>query len=416
LTSGRLPAGAATARWRGSAEGRAANEARNRVEEKPAAPRYVDTSTPSTTLAVGAGRPEAGAPSRPAVVLSALDALIDGARTHRGLEYHGLQLLAARRWRALGRPVPRRFSMHERKVAATWLGTPPALQRIRAAYDGDLLLLKGPEVAVTYPDPVLRPYRDLDLLASDPGAAQRALIASGFDPVPNQRRYDDLHHLRPLQIPGLPLKVEVHHAAKWPAGLEPPQSRELLAIAVPSRCGVEGVLGLAPAPHAIFLAAHAWAHAPLGKVRHLLDIALVAGDAHPADLDSFAERWGASHIWAATVRAVNALFGGGRSPATVRLWARHLSSVRERTVFEKHLTSWVSPCWGLTASDGLRHGAAALAADLRPAGGERWPVKLRRTRLALANASMNASGHDALLRERELSAAPPLGGGDRPPL
>jgi hypothetical protein len=350
------------------------------------------------------------------MVLDALETLIDGAPTHRGLEYHGLQLLAARRWRVLGRPVPRRLSMHEHKVAATWLATRPALQRIRAAYDGDLLLLKGPEVAVTYPDPVLRPYRDLDLLASDPDAAQRALIANGFDPIPNERHYDDLHHLRPLRVPGLPLKVEVHHAAKWPTDLQAPEARELLANAVPSRCGVEGVLGLAPAPHAIVLAAHAWAHAPLGKLRHLLDIALVAGDAQPTEVDMFAERWGASHIWSATVRALDALFGGAHSPATLRLWARHLSAVRERTVFEKHLTSWLSPFWGLTVSDGLRHGAAALAADLRPAGGERWRVKLSRTRLAVANASMHASGHDAAIRDRELNAARPLRGRDRPPL
>jgi hypothetical protein len=348
---------------------------------------------------VNATLPDAPAPPPPALVLSALDGLIEGARTLRGIEHHGLQLLAARRWRALGQPVPGRFFRQERRVAATWLGTPTALQRIRAAYDGDLLLLKGPEVAVAYPDPALRPYADLDLLVSDSQAAQRALIADGFEPLGNERRYDGLHHLRPLRVPGLPLTVEVHHAAKWPAGLEAPSTPELLATGVPSRCGVEGILGLAPAPQAILLAAHAWAHAPLGKLRQLLDIALIAADAQPADLARTAERWGASHVWTTTVRALNALFGNARSPATLRLWARHLPSVRERTVFERHLTCWVSPLWSFAASDGLRHGAAAVAADLRPAGGERWRVKLRRTQLALANASMNASRHDALLCE-----------------
>jgi hypothetical protein len=282
---------------------------------------------------------------------------------------------------------------------AAWLATPTALERIRAAYEGDLLLLKGPEVAAIYPDPVLRSYGDLDLLVSDSQAAQRALIAAGFEPLSHERRYVDLHHLRPLRVPGLPLKVEVHHAPKWPAGLEAPSSAELIAAGVPGRCEVEGVLGLPPALHAIVLAAHAWAHAPLGKLRQLLDIALVAEAAQPGDLTSVAARWGVSRVWDTTVRALHGLFGGSRSPVTLRLWARHLAAVRERTVFETHFRSWVSPLWSFAGSEGLKYAASAFEADLRPSAGERWQDKLVRTRLALANGSVSASRHDALLQE-----------------
>jgi hypothetical protein len=56
-------------------------------------------------------------------------------------------------------------------AAAISLAAPEALERIRVAYDGDLLLLGKPETAMAYPDPTDRPYGDLDLLASDPHAA-----------------------------------------------------------------------------------------------------------------------------------------------------------------------------------------------------------------------------------------------------
>jgi Uncharacterised nucleotidyltransferase len=337
------------------------------------------------------------APPPRAALLNAADALIDGVSTGADLEHHGLHLLAARRWRELGRPVTNRFLAQERMAAAIWLATPSALERIRAAYDGDLLLIKGPEVAAVYPDPVLRRYGDLDLLVSDAHAAQRALMAAGFEPQGNERRYADLHHLRPLRVPQLPLKVEVHHAPKWPEGLYPPSTAELLESGVPARCGVEGIMTLRPSHHAVLLAAHAWAHAPLGQLRKLLDIGLVAADADPTDLARVANRWGASQLWRATVGVLNGLFGGAQPPATLRLWARHLASVRERTVLEKHLTAWLSPLWCFPRSERLRECAAAFLTDVRPLPREAWHDKLVRTRMALANASVGASEHHALL-------------------
>jgi hypothetical protein len=265
-----------------------------------------------------------------------------------------------------------------------------------------LLLLKGPEAAMAYPDPALRPYGDVDLLVADSRAAQLALIAAGFEPVGDEGRYVGLHHMRPLRLRGVPLLVEIHHSPKWPEGHEPPRNAELLELGVPARCGVDGILSLPPAHHAVVLAAHAWAHSPLEHLRHLLDVALVAGDAEGTNWDRLADRWGASRFWQATVDTLNAIFGGAPSPLMLRLWGRHLAPVRERTVFEKHVTSWLSPLWCFPPWDGLREAAAAFVSDLRPSHGEPWREKLVRTRLALANASVGASRHDAVLRELDL--------------
>jgi hypothetical protein len=331
-----------------------------------------------------------------AAVFCAIDQLIDRARRLEDLEHHGLQLFAARRWRALGRPVPNRLLAREHRAALTSLAAPAVLERIRSAYSGELLLLKGPEAAVAYPDPCLRPWRDLDLLVSDARAAERALIAAGFEYVGDRQRYVGLHHLPPLRLPDLPVVVELHHAPKWPKGLEPPDASALFEIAVPARCGIDGIIGLPPAHHAIVLAAHAWAHAPLGILRHLLDVQLVAGDAGSVDWQGIAEPWGASRLWGATVRALHATYGSGRRPAAVRLWARHLASVRERTVFETHLTSWVSPLWSFSGFESVRWTARAIREDLVPRPGESWRDKLGRTRGTLADASLSASQHNLL--------------------
>jgi Uncharacterised nucleotidyltransferase len=342
------------------------------------------------------------APPDRAAVFSAVDSLIDRARTLEDLERHGLQLLAVRRWRKLGRPVPDRLVAWERRAAVTSLAAPAVLERIRRAYRGDLLLLKGPEAAVAYPDPRLRPYGDLDLLVSDSLAAERALIAAGFESVGDRRRYDGLHHLPPLRLPGLPVVVELHHAPKWPKGLRAPTAAALFDVAVPARCGIEGIFGLPSAHHAIVLAAHAWAHAPLGHLRHLIDISLVAADAGPVDWRALTEPWGASRLWRSTVRALHSTFGSARRPATLRLWARHLASVRERTVLETHLTSWMSPLWSFSGFEGLAKCATAFAADLLPLPGEGLRDKLVRTRHALADASLSASHHN-LRREAAAS-------------
>lgn len=342
-------------------------------------------------------------------MLKAIDGLVDRACTLDDLEHHGLQLFAGRRWRAMGRPVPKRLVAQERMAAATLLAAPAVLERVRGAYGGDLLLLKGPEAAVAYPDPCLRPWGDIDLLVSDSRGAQRALLAAGFEPVGDERRYEGLQHLQPLRLPGLPLIVEVHHAPKWPKGIEPPSASALLERAVPARSGIEGILGLPPAQHAIVLAAHAWAHAPLGNLRQLLDVSLLMAGAGQTECKALAERWGVSGLWNATVRTLAAIFGSARTPATVTLCTRHLTSVRERTVLETHLTNWMSPLWSFSGFEAVSHAAAAFAGDLLPLPGERWRDKLLRTRLALSEASLGASRRNVVRGAAASNHATPVG-------
>lgn len=90
---------------------------------------------------------------------------------------------------------------------------------LSAFYDAglELLLLKGSALAFTvYPDPGLRPMRDIDMLVKEGDArrAQAILVDLGFKtwiPEPGQRLPG--HHLPIAQknVDGLTVSIEVHH-------------------------------------------------------------------------------------------------------------------------------------------------------------------------------------------------------------
>jgi Uncharacterised nucleotidyltransferase len=320
------------------------------------------------------------------------------------LRHHRVHLLAARRWREIGRPVPADLVDEEHWAGVVTLTTPLLLERVRAACDGPLLLVKGPEAARHYPDAALRPWTDVDLITPEAEDVQQALLESGFEPVGEPELYRDIHHLRPLRIPELPLVVEIHSEPKWPSRLEAPSAEELIARATPSPLRVQGLLGLPPAEHAVLLAAHAWSHGALRRLSDLVDVAAVATAADPTELEQTAQRWELDKIWRTTIAAADAILDARADPWSLRLWARHLRAVRERTVFESHLARWLEGFWGLPAGPALAASWEAVAADFRPEHGEPWRRKLLRSGRSLRNARAPRSEHDETLERDELAA------------
>ncbi len=332
-----------------------------------------------------------------ASVFTRLDELLARAPALEDLEHHRVQLLDARRRRALGLDLPPRMLAAERMAAAGSLAVHPLLARVRGAIDGPMLLVKGAAVAHHYPDVAMRSFGDLDLITADAERSQRQLLAAGFELCGEAWVYEGIHHLRPLRVPELPLVVELHQAPKWVDGLEPPSVDELLELGVPAPQFGDGVLVLPPAPHALLLAAHTWGHYPLTPLRDLLDIALVAGEADPDMLEHLADSWALGRVWRSTRQAIEFLFGDARRPASMRLWARHLSEVRERTVLEAHLQRWLAGFWALPQHRATGRLRKQIANDLRPNRDERWIAKLGRTRRAIRNAFVRKSHHDHAL-------------------
>ena len=69
-------------------------------------------------------------------LFSRVDALLEPPHPLPDLHLHRVELLAARRWRELGVPVPPELVAQERKAAATAMAAPVLLERIRAAWTG----------------------------------------------------------------------------------------------------------------------------------------------------------------------------------------------------------------------------------------------------------------------------------------
>lgn len=323
---------------------------------------------------------------------AAVDRLVDRAPTVDDLRSHRLELFAARRWRQLGRDVPAEVAQRERAAGVIPLTVPALLSHIRDVYEGPAILHKGPEVAAAYPDPALRVFGDIDLLVPDAELAQQALLAGGFELTGDPELYIDIHHLRPLRWHELPLVVEIHSRPKWIDSSSPPSVAEMLEVAVPSRVA-EGFLALPPAEHALVLAAHSWAHEPLRRIRDLVDIAAVLGDADAAAISAVARRWGVSRLWRSTFEALDFLFGQGREPLSLRTWARSLPQARERTVLEHHLERWLSDFWVSPPTRAAAGVPRTLADELRPAPDESWRAKLARTGRAFRNAARRRSEH-----------------------
>ena len=328
-----------------------------------------------------------------------VDSLLEKAPHEDALWLHRVELLEARRRRANGLDVGA-LASHEAAAAICDLAVIPLLARVREVWDGPLVMHKGPELSLDYPGPRLRRFCDLDLLTDDAEGAQAALLAAGFQEAREEECDGVIQHLCPLQWPGLPLTVELHSQPNAVDGVPAPSTDELIASAVPSRLGVDGVGALPPAQHALVLAAHAWSHQPLGRLGNLIDVAVTLHRADESEVDALARRWGCGRMWRTTAAAINAVLEGSGRSAAVALWARHLRDVREPTVFEWHVKSALAPVWGLP---GPRVPAAVVRqarATAGPGAGEPWRSKLRRAGLAVRNAGTARSEHILALDAR----------------
>jgi hypothetical protein len=312
--------------------------------------------------------------------------LADRAPRLSDLRHHKLHLLAASRMRERGEEVPAELVAEERRLAAVSISASLLMRRIRSVSDAPIIVMKGPEAAARWPKARLRPWKDLDLLVEDAHALQDALLAAGFVEIGDPAIYEDIHHLRPLMAPELPLTIEIHMRPKWPEGAHTPTFAELYADAEPGVfASIPDVLAPSAAHHAVLLAAHSWEHNPLNCVGQLVDVAALTLEAGREAADEVAREWEVGKLWAATNQAIDDLLAERRAP----IWRRHLHEARERTVFEGHIERVVGPIAAGSPANATR----ALATTLRPAPGEDWTTKVRRTGRALRNASLRRSDH-----------------------
>lgn len=327
----------------------------------------------------------------------AIQRLVATAPTISALRTHRLHLAAARIWRSEGRDVPADLVTDVRAAAVRAMLARFLLGKARSAYDGALMLMKGPEVGARYPVASDHPFRDLDLLVEDPVAAQRALIAAGFVECGDPAAYAHAQHLAPLMWPGAPLVVEVHRRPSRPFWLAPVSVETVFRTAVPSAVGVPGVVAPEPAAHAVLVVAHAWTHGALASAGHLLDAAALLASADPRRARAIARAWGWEGMWNTTLAVMDAVIGGKRRNPALTLWARHLLDVRERVVLENHISRLAAPLWSLPARELPRAITSALRYTTAPGPDENWTTQLRRSRLAITHPFRPLSEHEQRL-------------------
>ncbi len=319
-----------------------------------------------------------------------VEELIEQAPSWQALQLHRLHLVAARLRSRRGESIPADVADQWRSRAMISLSARTLLERVRDAYDGRLLLMKGLEVASLYPDPMDRPFRDLDILVDEPELAQTRLINAGFVQLGDRAP----HHLPALFWPGVPILIELHSRPKTPPWVPELSAGMIFDHAIASRTGIAGVLAPDPAAHAVLLAAHSWAHDPLRRLGDVVDIAAALHDADRSTTTVCAREWGWDRLWTAMVTVTDAVTGDGALPKRLSLWTRHLLSARDRKVFEHQLTLLLAPACSLPASEapaGLVRGVREIVARRND---ESWTHKIRRSRRALLDALAEESVHE----------------------
>lgn len=314
-------------------------------------------------------------------IWAAVDRVVDRATDPAALLAHGLHLWAGRRWQATGRPIPPEFLDHERAAAMAVLSVPSLLMWIRTVLDGPVLLLKGPEVASRYPDSALRPFGDLDLLVPQAEDAQRMLVAAGCVEV--EEALPNHHHRPALRYLDSLLLIEIHDKPSGPRWTTV-STDELFASAIPSSVGVDGILTVPPAQHAVLLAAHSWHHEPFRRLIDLVDIAAMTDGLDPVELQQLANRWSLGQVWLATSRSIHALHTGiPPQKWSERLLGRHLWTVQERTIIEWRFARWAGSLWAPTCRAAISAIIWSLLEDAQPAADESWSRRLSRVPGAL---------------------------------
>ena len=279
------------------------------------------------------------------------------------------------------------------------LAVPGVLEQLAAAAGEPLLIFKGACLAARYPDPVLRPFRDIDVITANAESVHRRLRAAGFVELGSASYYDRRHHLVPLALPQLPLVVEVHRRPEWVSWSDPPSARWIIDRGSPTPLGIDRILFPNPADHALLVAAHSWATLPLRRLLDLLDISLLAAAAGRATVPELAREWDLEGVWSCMIGVADALLGRSAAPIALRTWGRNLRTARDLNVIEAHVRRLASPFWALPASRAIPAALQALGRELVPGPEDDWRTKAERVAAAVRRPLTSKSAHDRALED-----------------
>ncbi len=183
---------------------------------------------------------------------------------HERLQQHGFDLLFG---------DPERLANDRRAHARKVLVAQHALADQVEHHQTPVIVMKGLEVAMLYPRPIERPFRDIDILVRDPRPRWDRLVEQGHRKSPKRAIDIDHHHLPALEHPTGVLGIELHHSPNLPGWAKIPNDL-IFETAQPSRTGIEGTLRPRDDIHALLLALHCW-KGGFTRLRDLFDALLL---------------------------------------------------------------------------------------------------------------------------------------------
>jgi hypothetical protein len=304
--------------------------------------------------------------------------------------------------------------------ASEWLPSLP---------QGGWVMLRGPLLGATlYGDPALRPYADVDLLASPRTrtACREALRARGFRPVAEAlpeavlwRRHFHLSLLR--EQSGRPVLAELHWALDHRWSLPWPDVEGILSRAVSAE--VDGVRVASPAAEDLWLilALHLCKHLRAlprwvaegglegvgreGEMLRALDLALLWPRVDAEAAAARADAWGAETEYRACRHLMHRLWpacfpaAGLPPPPVPKPWHREVPNARRGTV-------WQAGVWRPERLREIRHGLWLSDADLRRRYGQGGFAR-RCGHLFRESASLCAGALDICLSRANLKGISP---------
>ena len=228
---------------------------------------------------------------------------------HERLQQHGFDLLFG---------DPERLAKDRRAHARKVLVAQHALADQVEHHQTPVIVMKGLEVAMLYPRPIERPFRDLDILVRDPRPRWDRLVEQGHRKSPKRAIDIDHHHLPALEHPTGVLGIELHHSPNLPGWAKIPNDL-IFETAQPSRTGIEGALRPRDDVHALLLALHCW-KGGFNRLRDLFDAQLLAA-AWPGSVGVVADELGLSRFWRTSARLTDEfVFGMTGQQLRLRRW------------------------------------------------------------------------------------------------
>ncbi len=225
-----------------------------------------------------------------------------------------------------------------------------ALEEAVKAVAQPVIIHKGAQIARLYPDPLQRDWSDIDLLVEDPEQARGDLAKVGFVGIGHDQ--PNFHQLAPMVHPHLRVVIELHRRPNAAPHHHIPTTAEIFGRSQPSRVDIDGLRAPCLEHEFVLHLSHSWTNRPLGRLRDLVDLRLLAEQLDVDQDRELAAQAKSRRVWDANRAALARLLTNEKTSVANKLLMRHLS--RGFNEQRDPVRRLVAPAWADSPTDAAR--------------------------------------------------------------